>query len=565
MPGLIIGWEYLTGRCVATDPANRQQAEWPPHPGRVFLALAATWFETGEDPAQGEALRWLETLSDPVLVLPPRDQVFPRSEFLVFVPVNDTAGPASTVLQSAPIFRTKRSRTFPSVWVGGVVCYLHWPNAQAEDVARHREALARLCGEVTRVGHSSSLVRMWVADAISPPHPTETWVPDDGLAELLLRSHRGVSIDRLPEETNIRRINEFARLEAVIMTASNAPENRKMRREAEAEYERIFGQRWSRRVEPPPLRRPRIGLWTGYRRAERKPPPAIPHTHFDTDLLVLAQTDGPRLPLASTLTVTRALRGAILAHIGTGIPDWVSGHKENGEPLRNGNKQLALVPLPFVGHEHADGHLLGVGLVFPREISRAERGRVLGPFLVGPGGEARDIRLTLGRLGDWTVRKRDWLEHRRALQPETWTAHPHGAAVWASVTPVVLDRFPKSDPLKERAAWETEVADILATACERLGLPRPVEIVAGTTSWHRGSPRSVVKYRPLRGHPELADRRGPLGDGFPVYPARDGGGPRPQVHVRLRFDRPVIGPILLGAGRFFGYGLCQPLQGEDRR
>lgn len=73
MPGLTIGWEYLTGRCVATDPANRQRVEWPPHPGRVFLALAATWFETGEDPAQGEALRWLETLSDPVLVLPPRD------------------------------------------------------------------------------------------------------------------------------------------------------------------------------------------------------------------------------------------------------------------------------------------------------------------------------------------------------------------------------------------------------------------------------------------------------------------------------------------------------------
>ena len=41
MPSFSFVIEYLTGYAVATDPANREQAEWPPHPARVFMALAA--------------------------------------------------------------------------------------------------------------------------------------------------------------------------------------------------------------------------------------------------------------------------------------------------------------------------------------------------------------------------------------------------------------------------------------------------------------------------------------------------------------------------------------------
>ena len=51
MASLTIAWEYLTGYAVATDPTSRDRAEWPPHPARVFMALAAAWFET--EPPQG--------------------------------------------------------------------------------------------------------------------------------------------------------------------------------------------------------------------------------------------------------------------------------------------------------------------------------------------------------------------------------------------------------------------------------------------------------------------------------------------------------------------------------
>jgi CRISPR-associated protein Csb2 len=217
--------------------------------------------------------------------------------------------------------------------------------------------------------------------------------------------------------------------------------------------------------------------------------------------------------------------------------------------------------LSFVGSEYADGHLLGAALAFPRAVPRADRGRVLGAFLLEPSGQPKPITLTLGALGVWSLIKRDWMETRLSLQPETWTAHPRGATTWATVTPVVLDRFPKSDPVNERDAWQAEVEGIVVTACERLGLPVPVDVAFGTTCWHRGSPRATVKRRPLRGHPELAEGSASLGDGFPMYPTKGTNGARPQFHMCIRFAEPVIGPIILCTGRFLGYGLCKPLWG----
>src|SRR2546422_686915 len=113
MASLTIGWEYLTGYAVAaTRPGG--SPEWPPHPARVFMALAAAWFETEPAMAENEAhdawaaegmaLRWLEKLGPPELQLPRRGNVYDRAAATVFVPVNDKAGPATAILQSAPAF-----------------------------------------------------------------------------------------------------------------------------------------------------------------------------------------------------------------------------------------------------------------------------------------------------------------------------------------------------------------------------------------------------------------------------------------------------------------------------
>jgi len=584
MSGLAIGWEYLTGYAVATDPASRDRVEWPPHPARVFMAMAAAWFETaplddadeaarGEYAAEGQALRWIEGLGDPQMLLPGAPRESQRKAVTIYVPVNDKAGPAAATLQCAPaLTRSKQARSFPCRYIGEAPCYMHWP--EAGELDGHRQALARLCAKVTRIGHASSLVRMWMADDSELSEigqgRLERWRPDEAMATAHCRRIDRGFLDALPQQTQIPRIEAFAERVFQIQDADLAARQAKTQgdaedkkkankalKEAKARYQEDFGEPYKKSSAPPAHLRPRVGLWTGYRRAERADVNSeAKHTHFDTDLLVLAHVGGPRLPVVSTLAVTDVLRRAVMARSGLQpVPSWVSGHEPDGAKSESDTGHLAYIPLPFVGYEHADGHLLGVALAFPRSVDRPRRGRVLGPLLIKSDGQPREVELNLGRLGVWQLKKRDWAEHRKTLQPETWTALPDGASVWASVTPVVLDRFPKADRVKDRIAWTEEVADIIRTSCERIGLPEPVTIDIGITCWHRGGPRAVTKRRPLRGG---GGTDAALGDGFPFHPAKGTNAPRPQMHLWLRFAEPVVGPIVLGAGRYRGYGLFKP-------
>jgi len=570
MGSLTIGWEYLTGYAVATDPSNRERAEWPPHPARVFMALAAAWFETGEEPDEGVALRWLEGLEEePELWLPGVERDSERSEVTVYVPVNDKAGPSAASIQSVPsLTRSKQPRSFPRIWLGYEPCYLHWPNASGEE--EHRDALDRLCQKVTRVGHSSSLVRMWVDDgASSEPGQRERWTPESVISEAHTRQLSVGMLDMLVEcygEASRRRHAEIStridllRKQRKQITGKGA---QTLKAEVDGEIEDLKAELEVTPDRPPVP--PTIGLWSGYCRASRRPSKReLPHSHFDTDILVLAHVNGPQLPVVSTLAVTQALRNVILKHAGDDgpVPAWISGHESSGDPAQDADGHLALIPLPFAGTPHADGHLLGVGFVFPRSIDRRDRGRVLGSLLVDDQLQPLPVDLTMGRLGVWTVQKRDWMEPRDTLQPETWTADPSGASTWASATPVVLDRFPKADRSEDRVGWTEEVAEIIRHSCVRIGLPEPVGVDIDTTSWHRGAPRAVAKHRRLRGQAVASSgQAATLGDGFPAYPPKGTNAPRPQVHLWLQFDQPVVGPILLGAGRYRGYGLLKPWKG----
>ncbi len=414
MPSLTIGWEYLTGYAVATDPSSRDRPEWPPHPGRVFMALSAAWFETestGDNDdecrawrAEGEALRELEKLGDPVLHLPARDHVFPRSVVTAYVPVNDKAGPASATLQSVPsLTRSKQPRSFPRTWVGDTECFMCWPDAELTEELL--AVLGRLCGKVTRIGHSSSLVRMWVADDRDANLPEqESLVADEFLAEDRLRSFSPGMVDmladRFGEEPRRRHANFSQQIETLKASKKLIKGKGSKDRKASIDVEiSQLSTQLSEIVIRPPIR-PTLGLWSGYRRHDHTAPSKkADHTLFDTDILVLRHVEGPRLPVVSTLAVTRALRNTVMSQSNVKpIPPWVSGHEANGEPLSNDSGHLACIPLPFVSTEYADGHLLGVGLVFPQLVSRRDRAKVLGKVLLEDSGEARRVKLKLGQL-----------------------------------------------------------------------------------------------------------------------------------------------------------------------
>jgi CRISPR-associated protein Csb2 len=113
--------------------------------------------------------------------------------------------------------------------------------------------------------------------------------------------------------------------------------------------------------------------------------------------------------------------------------------------------------------------------------------------------------------------------------------------VWTTATPIILDRFPRSNDPEARS---NEVKASIRRSCSHVGLPEPSFIAVTDGSAVRGAPPA----RPARGSKSWEHWQ------LPSSLAA-----RPLVHATIGFDAEVSGPILLGAGRYVGMGLCLPV------
>lgn len=548
-PGLSISIRFITDRCVTTHVSSRDEAEWPPHPGRIFMAMAAAFFETegseSEKQKEREALDWLATLGAPSLWQAP---VSDRSAYTCYVPVNDNPKPNKAMLQSAPgLPRSRQPRTFPTVIPeGDVHVRLSWCSDDVSD--EYLTAIDRICRNVIRVGHSSSLVMMWADNGI-PVDTNESWLhPVDGAAESNLRIPTAGELDRLEAACGAVRIERFAQL-AQKITESKGKE----KTAAKAEFEEAFGEPFKASLRPPEPLPPSIGTWQGYRSAKESTRREIENTYFERELLIF-RADGPKLSAERCLGLTRALRDkAMSACPVQPPPEWLSGHAEDGAP--SSSPHAAFVPLPFAGSRWADGHIMGLAIVMPKGVTLEERAECLGPLIVDQtSGETNAIAFLLwGKdTPDFDVTLCQEPSPPVTLRNETWT---RPARVWNSVTPIVLDRFPKPGKSDNRSKWLDDVRRIIAKSCERGGLPIPSQIQVNTTAFVKGIPRAVTKQRRLRRGEDVTSS---LGDGFPAFGRSKDQAPRHQLHVQIEFDVPVAGPVIIGAGRFAGFGLCLP-------
>jgi CRISPR-associated protein Csb2 len=139
------------------------------------------------------------------------------------------------------------------------------------------------------------------------------------------------------------------------------------------------------------------------------------------------------------------------------------------------------------------------------------------------------LRLLLVGGFEWWVRRED-APVPLGLQAAIWCKP---ARRWVSATPVALDRNPGK--LRSRDQQTCDVASkeahrIISSACTTQGLP---------------SPRVEISFAPL------ITGSAPVRD-FDPFPREANRLKRVRVHAELLFDEPVRGPILLGAGRFFG-------------
>ena len=545
----------LTGRYVATSFNDRRRAEWPPHPARLFSALVATCLSAEPvDPAEQAALEWLEALPAPGITAGSGSS---RDVVTVFVPVNDThvvgemdveveavdrarlalseastakeratalkvlekaekklaekvdratsapvkppsAAQAREALKVLPDLRTRQPRTFPSVTPEDPRVLFTWLEAAPSDV--QRRALDSLLGRMVRLGHSSCLVSARLVDDPAPA----TWVPQSG------------------GERQIR-VTRKGQLAALV-------------------------DAHGRHGETEPRVLPATFQAYGPATQESRTPPAS--TGFSPEWLLLRRVAGPRLPSQAAVGLARTLRKTLLSLADAPIPEVLSGHRPDGTPSERDH--LAIVALPFVGSEHATGHLMGLALVFPRDVSPEERRSVYRAIDAWERAarepededDAPVLPIHLGRLGDWSVQRVEEDPAKDTLRSSTWC---RPSRTWCSVTPVALDRNPGDLGSRRPDKLEAAIAaaiDIVGRSVTRIGLPEPSRI-------------EILPAAPLPGAAKARE--------FGPYPNEPGKHPRVLTHVLIEFSEPVRGPVLLGAGRYLGLGLMRPCDDRGNR
>lgn len=558
--------DLLTGRYAATAYNDREKAEWPPHPARLFSALVAAWAEGHPGSAEGDAeltaLRWIEQLPAPVILASHGAAVAERNAATVFVPVNDVGvinapdhskleDAARAVVEAVDLAarakaekqlaklrdklladtkreisvparfgkhdtetaeqalldrRVRQPRTFPCAVPEVPAFAFAWPdaNAPAEMIA----AISRLAQRLVRLGHSSSMVHAQI-------------IPEAVLGELVSRVERFV-----PDEDDG---------EMMIRWVAAGQTERLIR--AHDRHQQV-----EPRVLPAKVMR--------YRAGGREATEPAPRGVFDDRWIVFARAAGPRLPITSVAGLSKLVRRALMSVADEPIPGILSGHQPDGSPSES--THLAIVPLPFVTGPYPDGALLGLALVLPRSADDDARRSVMRAVgkLEQRGPKAQDdgmadqsdqstIVLKLGSAESLVLKRVVWGDDAGVtLWPRSWT---RASRRWASATPVALDRNPGDlhdpDPIARARAFEA-ARDTVIDSVQRIGLPSPIEV-------------DVVRSCVL---PGTAKPRS-----YPRFPIDAHKPQRVLVHVRLVFDESVRGPVLLGAGRYQGMGLCAPV------
>lgn len=553
--------ELLAGRYVATAYNNRNVAEWPPHPARLYSALVATWADvrdpdTARDDAHVKALQWLEQLPAPEIRASGMEEVGRRSVMTNYVPVNDVhvvSAPDTEKLRAAelaqldatsskardaanklhkklreklltdttrltspgkpgkddaanarawmPDTRTRQPRTFPSLTPEHPEIWFVWPDVEASgDV---HASLSQLARSVVRLGHSSSPVRLSVLDNIDGLSPTLAQFRPNPDGMLVLRCTSAGQLALLQEQ----------------FTRHHGTEPRVM----PAQFVR-------------------------YDEASQGPAVAadVAESVWGADFFVFARVDGPRMPLVAATRLTERFRNELTNALDQ-PHSFLTGQDPSSGPLQKGH--VAIFPLPFVAHRHSDGTMLGLGIAVPRDrdpgdwhallqaIGALERGASTDDTEDGPGV----VRLELGNLEELKLQRLEWgLSTQQALRTRHWTTP---SVEWVTATPIALDRNPGNlhdkDPGKQHAAWA-----------------RAEELVRSAIA--RVVPTATVQALQLDRAPLLAGT--PPARAFGRFPANEERQARVLVHARVRFTTPVLGPLLIGAGRYQGMGLMLPTE-----
>lgn len=421
---------HLLDSAYHASALDRSNAEWPPHPFRLFCALVSV--ADANDPMQDAALTWLEEQPPPTVRVPARsvEAAEPRQ---AWVPTNavERKRPGHTLLPGR--ISGGQPKHWPQRNLAEPMVSFSWPQCPTPSV---HAVLQLLLSRVAYLGRASghAMLNATMVDGEKGATLGDAWREWSPAA----REAKSVEFLRTPYPGLLARL-----------------------RRAHDEGQRAFQQ-----ARPHPYQL--VGV-------ERDVPKVTVVDGPYADLLTFAFPSGFSLDPALTLAVASSLRSKVsgmLSEAGHDVDAMIAvhGHKPPGDERR----VCAFMTMPFVGHRHADGRLRGVGLALPHDLDPAHRKALLAVLLRLGGGlrklsvptVSRPVPLSYVGAGD-TVQSA-----LKAVRSERWTA---ASTQWSTALPMVLDHFPKRTPDGIEAS--------VATSCILAGFPEPrsVEVL------HRGA------------------------------------------------------------------------------
>jgi CRISPR-associated protein Csb2 len=467
--GLTITVRLRNGRYEA---GVRRGAEWPPQPARVFCALVAS----AESESDWQALRWLESQQPPQVLADPAGDV--KSRHL-----------NSYVVENAPsvkhgsqewIGRTNGMRARAWSVPATDSFAITWP--EAAPPAQILGRLQALAFRVPYIGRSTSLAEVTAAGGDPVRQPG--WV-----------TYEATSLD-----------DRWGRWQLAVPY----PGYTDALADAYAD-----GRRSWEVAKPVAYRQARAADGTHGCHGEQAGRAAGPFG----DLVAWGLATPDRgLDGGQAVALTQALRAAVMARVPDPLPPQLTGHGADDDT------HLAYLAVPDTGHQHADGHLVGLAIAVPRSYPDQDQLTLLRSVLTRPlaavtlpGGH--ELRLRYGA-------------DLKGLQPGTWTGGHEGARTWVTATPMRLNGYLRRG---------RDVAEMVSRALVCAGYPEPASVVTSSAPMMSGA---VWRARPAT---LPANRK--------HYPF---------THARVTFSEHVTGPVISGSMRYLGLGLFLPVADDDQ-
>ena len=459
--------------------------EWPPSPYRLFQALVAGASRVGQIDALLASFRWLEAQVPPVIIAP---LALPGRAITRFVPNND--GDKEPDRQDRLTGKTFR----PTIMLAEPAVHYLWQCDPMEKPAAGIIAAAH-CLICLGWGIDMAFAEArFITDEMITNIPGVRWSPKPGV-------FRGEGMLRVPKDQSL---NDLLKAHQSALARIGSDGVLKSVQKPHV-YDSVY---YTSTVRP--LGRP-------------------------CQLFSLRDASGAFLPepQAKLMHVAGMVRHAAIKAMdlkqngypppGVADPEkWVgtaiAGHR-NGN---NDHQQFSYLPLPSIGHEHADCDIRRVMIVAPfdQESNLIHLARQLDGCQLERegGGEAPILELF---HGDGVTRQ-----------------YTGGSATWATVTPIILPGHDDHKPAKTKK--------LLETALRQSGIEQPCEFTWSAMPNFR---HCLAAFKHDRQGRHLGYFRPDHLEKFTL------------VHARLTFQSPIVGPIVIGAGRHCGFGLCAVVDG----